>query len=82
MNGKRRFDEAIKIASVEAEYRRVALTPCSNCSNRLEMKKQTLVNDQDTGKAYDLLETRCIHCGKPREFLFDISFFFGKQSSE
>ncbi len=77
-----KFENAIKVASIRAEYRRVALTPCPNCSNRLEMQKQTLVNDEDTGKHYDLLEARCVQCGRVHEFLFDINSFFGKQQSE
>lgn len=78
MADPRRYEDAIKIASVKAEYRRVALTPCSNCGNRLEVKKQTLVTKEATGKHYDLIETRCVQCGKAHEFLFDISSFFGK----
>lgn len=82
MDRNGRFDKAIKVASVEAEYRRVALTRCSNCGNKLEMKKQTLETNEQTGRHYDVLETTCVQCGKAHEFLFDISSFFGKPQSE
>lgn len=82
MAKERQFEDAIKIASVEAEYRRIALTPCSNCGNRLGVRKQTLEIDDETGKHYDLLDARCIQCGKMHEFLFDIDPFFGNPQSE
>ena len=78
----RRFDDAIVVASVDAEYARVWGTPCANCGKRLSVRKQSLLTDPRTGKHYDLLETSCVQCATPREFLFDISSFFGKHRDE
>ena len=77
----RPYEQAIKIAGVQAEYRYVALTPCSNCGNRLIVGKQTLLTDARTGKKYDLLETACAQCKSAHEFLFDINSFFDKRES-
>lgn len=81
MEPKRGFGDAIKVASVEEEYRVIARTPCANCGNRLEAHKQTLVKDDATGRHYDLIEARCARCGRAREFLFDIKSFFGKRDA-
>lgn len=78
---ERHYDQAIKITSIQEEYRYVAMTPCSKCGGRLMARKQSLVTDETSGKRHDLLETTCEQCGTPYEFLFDINSFFGNRKS-
>ena len=74
------FDFAIAVASVEEEYHMISETPCLRCGGRLMTRKQSLLKDEKTSKQYDLVESVCVMCGTPREFLFDISAFFGKRT--
>ena len=77
-NDKMNFDFAIAVSSVEEEYRTISETRCLRCGGRLLSRKQTLLTDDKTNKHYDQVETACVMCGTPREFLFDINSFFGK----
>ena len=74
------FDFAIAVVSVEEEYRTIAETRCLRCGGRLMTRKQSLLTDAKTDKHYDLVETVCVMCGTPREFLFDINSFFGNRA--
>ncbi len=80
MTEDRRFDEAIKVDRIEAEYHIIRMTPCSKCGGMLVARTQTLLTDEKTGRHYDAIETLCVQCATPREFLFDIDSYFGKTS--
>ena len=68
------IDQLIKVHDVSQEYWHIERTPCS-CGGRLETEMQSLCEQDE--KPIDRLVTRCNTCGKPREFLFDISAFHG-----
>lgn len=55
-------------------------TRCLRCTGKLMTRKQSLLTDDKTDKHYDLVEAVCVMCGTPREFLFDISLFFGNRA--
>lgn len=68
-------EQAIAVDSVEEEYAIIAAERCA-CGGRFHVVRQSLVRSGD--RSYDLLEAICQRCGQPREFLFDVSAFFGK----
>ena len=68
------FDHAVKVDSVDTEYRYVAEQHCSQCSSPLKHEGQALF--RQSGKSYDVLHTICKKCGQERDFTFDISSFY------
>lgn len=68
------IEQLIKVHDVSQEYWYIERTGCS-CGGRLEIEMQALIDDVKT--PIDRLVTRCGTCGKPCEFIFDISAFHG-----
>ena len=68
------FDHAVKVDSVDTEYRYVAEQRCGECRGPLKHDGQALY--RHSGKSYDVLHTICSKCGQERDFTFDISSFY------
>lgn len=68
------FNRAVKVDSVDTEYRYLAEQRCSCCGGALARQGQGLF--QKRGKSYDVLHTVCKECGEERDFTFDISSFY------
>ncbi len=68
------YDHAVKVDSVDTEYRYVAEQCCSECRGPLKRDSQALF--RRSGKSYDVLHTVCKSCGEERDFTFDISSFY------
>lgn len=71
LNDGSSMEKAIKVSSVEEEYK-IVREKCSNCM----IKKQSL-NFNDKGKPFDIL-TFIKPNGEEVKYYFDISKFFGK----
>jgi len=69
-------EQAVPVGNVAQEYEIVAADHC-RCGGDFRVLRQALLFHE--GRPYDLLETVCVQCGQAREFLFDISDFFGKE---
>ena len=67
--------QAIRIDSVEEEYRYLSRQRCS-CGGGLTRDAQALL--EIDGKMYDQLSVSCGKCGNQQRLLFDINSFFGK----
>ncbi|RME48311.1 MAG: hypothetical protein D6791_03625 [Chloroflexi bacterium] len=70
-----RFDHAIDVTSIAQEYEIIGRQRC-DCGGRLQLTRQSLVTHGH--HHYDLMETECMACHRPRNFLFNIDSFFGK----
>lgn len=68
------YDHAVKVDSVDTEYRYVSEQRCSRCGDGLERDGRALFEQR--GKSYDVLHTVCKGCGEERDFTFDISSFY------
>jgi len=67
--------QAVAVNGIQQEYEIVAAERCP-CGSQFQVTRQALLFHE--GRPYDLLETACRQCGQQRQFLFDISAFFGK----
>lgn len=68
------YDSAVKVESVDTEYRYVAEQRCDGCGGRLAQDGQALF--QQGPRSFDVLHTVCNDCGTERDFTFDITSFF------
>jgi len=70
--------EIIKVSDVSEEYIYISKLKCENCGNlrTIKVDLQKLVFEE--GIPYDILEAKCIMCGKEFEFKFDVSECFKK----
>jgi hypothetical protein len=66
----------IKVHCVDEEYWYISKERCQ-CGGEFEMMKQSLMHDSE-GTPMDVLNTICKKCGSPKDFVFDISSFFGR----
>ena len=69
------FANAIRVHSVAREYEIIHRQRC-DCGGKFQPKRQSLLASEDGH--YDLIETECEACNKPRDFLFDISDWFAR----
>ena len=67
---------ARQVGSVAEEYAELRRTRCE-CGGSFTVVMQRLVFSAD-GRPADVLNTKCSACGSTRDFVFDISSFFGK----
>lgn len=68
------YDHAMKVDSVDTEYRYIASQRCTGCGGQLSQDGQALF--QHEGRSFDVLHTVCKGCGDERDFTFDISSFY------
>jgi hypothetical protein len=69
-------DGARQVGSVAEEYAELRRSRCE-CGGSYTVVLQRLVYSAD-GRPADILSTKCSACGSARDFVFDISSFFGK----
>jgi len=62
----------IKVHSVDQEYWYIRTQRCK-CGGELEVWNQALLSSQDL--QFDVLDTRCKHCGHETSYKFDITNF-------
>jgi hypothetical protein len=67
--------DAIVVNSVAEEYRYLRRQRCV-CGDRYQLLFQLLRQQEE--RHFDELHARCEKCGAERDFLFDISSFFGQ----
>jgi hypothetical protein len=71
-------DRLVKVHDVSQEYWYISRSACP-CGGRYDIQRQVLKSRD--GVAVDHVVTRCNGCGHSRDFIFDISAFFGGQRS-
>lgn len=67
-------NQAVCVHSISQEYWYIKRDPCV-CGGQFEKEMQELILYNDNPS--DRLMTKCSKCGLTREFIFDISAFFG-----
>ncbi len=70
-------NQAVRVHSVSQEYWYIKRHLCI-CGGHFEKEMQSLI--QHDGKPSDRLITKCSDCGLRREFIFDISTFYGDEN--
>jgi len=72
------FNSAIKVDSIEEEYKYIQQISCEQCEIKgsFKLELQSLLFEKNI--PYDKLDCKCQNCGAKKNVIFDISNFFGK----